>query len=323
MAIPPGSVFKVLTSIALLQDGKIDPDEKIFCRGYLDKPDKFRCYIYPVFGVGHGDTDLTEALCHSCNVYFFTAARKMGPDPILQWAQRSASDNRPASISPASQAATCQLPRAMEPAAHDRQGRSRPRWLPGDTLGLAIGQSKLTVTPMQIARMMAAVANGGYLVTPHFVRDSGPTMVESGSLGLESANDFRRIPDLMPETICARARCTGKGCHRSAREQRTKPCATKMLPLLEKRGRPKSALAGNRTPGSPASSRPTVRALRLLSCSSIRLRSPHGRPNGPSTGASAARRGRPSPRAYHHARISPRMAICGLSYISPYLVVYR
>ncbi len=165
--LPPGSVFKTLTAFAVLESGQIDPDHAIHCRGYLDRPERHRCYNYRKYGVGHGDINLGDALCRSCNVYFFSAARIMGPGPICRWAKRFGF-GRPTQID---------LP--GEPRGNLPWPTSS-RWYPGDTLGLAIGQSRLSVTPLQIVRMMAAVANGGYLITPHVARDVGPMIVESG-----------------------------------------------------------------------------------------------------------------------------------------------
>ncbi|MCH7970022.1 MAG: hypothetical protein IH960_03130, partial [Chloroflexi bacterium] len=53
----------------------IDPDEKFFCQGYLDHPNRYRCYTFQHYGHGHGETNLSDAICRSCNVYFFNAAR--------------------------------------------------------------------------------------------------------------------------------------------------------------------------------------------------------------------------------------------------------
>ncbi|HVJ69442.1 MAG TPA: penicillin-binding transpeptidase domain-containing protein, partial [Caulifigura sp.] len=78
MTAPPGSVFKVLTAVAALEEQTVDPDEPIHCRGYLNRPDQLRCMIFRQHGQSHGDVTLSDALCQSCNVYFFEAARKMG-----------------------------------------------------------------------------------------------------------------------------------------------------------------------------------------------------------------------------------------------------
>ena len=176
MAIAPGSVFKTLTSIAILESGQIDPDAPFYCQGYLDNPQSHRCYIYRHFGVGHQHIGLADAIAKSCNVYFFHGARVIGADPIVGWADRFGF-GRPTGID---------LPN--EVGGHVPSPSDDGAWYGGDTLGLAIGQSRLAVTPLQITRMMAAVANDGKLVTPHFVErigseftiDESPTETISG-----------------------------------------------------------------------------------------------------------------------------------------------
>lgn len=189
MTLPPGSVFKTLTSVALLESGRFDPDAKIFCQGFLDNPNRYRCYIYRHYGVGHGEMDLTDAIARSCNVYFFTAARKVGPRPIVEWARRFGF-GRPTGIDLAGE------PGGNLPVPPGIDSSPQHTWYPGDTLGLAIGQSRLTATPLQIARMMAAVANGGDLVTPHVVRDFGPSFDGRESLPPPAHRKPRRIEGL-------------------------------------------------------------------------------------------------------------------------------
>ena len=205
MTLPPGSVFKTLTAVALLESGKIDPDESIYCRGYLNHPSRFRCYIYRHYGRGHGDINLSDALCRSCNVYFFTAADTLGPKPIVDWAGRFGFGQPTGIDLPGERGGNLPSPnREVARAGRNdrREVRSRkPGWYPGDTRQLAIGQSRLTVTPLQIARLMAAIANGGYLVTPHVVRDAGPTSLETGSSDLSTNRERHRIRGLSQATL--------------------------------------------------------------------------------------------------------------------------
>ena len=163
MKLPPGSVFKVISAVAAIESGAMPPDVPFPCLGYLDSPEKrHRCYTFLHQHAGHGDVTLVDALCRSCNVYFFTAARRMGPETLVEWA-RQFGIGQPTGLDLPSEEAG-RLP------APDTQ---RTPWKPGDTLDLAIGQSKLEVTPMQMARVIAAVANNGYLVTPHLAANSG------------------------------------------------------------------------------------------------------------------------------------------------------
>jgi penicillin-binding protein 2 len=187
-ALPPGSVFKVLSAVALLQSHKVDPDERFECAGYLDQPDRFRCAIYSQQKIGHGPVDLTDALCRSCNVYFFHAADRIGPQPIVEWAERFGFGRLIGIDLPFEKAGHLPDPEATD---HTSTGKSiATRWHRGDTRTLAVGQSSLTATPLQIARMMAAIANGGDLVTPFVARRSGPRLADEDAASSLS----RRVP---------------------------------------------------------------------------------------------------------------------------------
>ncbi len=207
MAVAPGSVFKVITAVALLESGKFDPDERRHCQGFLDRPDSHRCYTFTHFGVGHGDLDLSQAICRSCNVYFFQAARKIGPSPLVNWAERFGIGQptgidlpgEPGGNLPHPPAQTAMKTGVLQ-AGFEEPNRSP--WYPGDTLGLAIGQSRLTTTPLQMARVMAAIANEGFLVTPHLVSGFGPVAVsEEDSSSRIAIPEPRPIPGLTEGTL--------------------------------------------------------------------------------------------------------------------------
>ena len=197
MALPPGSVFKVLSAVALLESRRIDPDLRYECRGYLDQPDRLRCLIYTQQGVGHGPVDLKDAMSRSCNVYFFHAAGVMGSQPLVEWARRFGI-GRPTGVDlPFEQAGNLPEPDFTPGPASKKSSRER-RAL-ADTRALAIGQSSLTVTPLQVARVMAAIANGGYLVTPFVAKKAGPQLADD-----DSAPSFSRgkpVPGLSEGTL--------------------------------------------------------------------------------------------------------------------------
>ncbi|NLS96835.1 MAG: hypothetical protein GXX96_32265 [Planctomycetaceae bacterium] len=190
MAIPPGSVFKVATATALLQEGAIRPGEPMECRGYLRSPDRLRCAVFRRHGVGHGPVTLSDALCVSCNVYFLHHAGRLGWTPIAQWAW-NLGFGRPTGIDlPEEVSGRLPMPRPLPEDGIDRSAE-----LP------SIGQGDLTATPIQVVRMMAAVANGGKLVTPHLVRGYGLPVADDGTSGVESpaTEDFVVPPP--PEPI--------------------------------------------------------------------------------------------------------------------------
>ena len=188
-AVPPGSVFKLLTSIALLESQTISPTETKFCKGYVDEPDRHRCYIYRRYGTGHGDLMLADALCQSCNVFFFEAARDMGAAQLTQWAARCGFGQPTGIDLPGEAAGNLPNPARMKPGEH---------WYPGTTMQLAIGQGALTVTPLQVLRFVAAIANDGALVSPRLVR-----LTDVNESGLPAAGTIQRIQGLHPQTLAA------------------------------------------------------------------------------------------------------------------------
>lgn len=200
MAIPPGSTFKVVTAAALLESAAVGPDERFFCRGYLHKPDQQRCEIYVRHGVGHGEITLADALCESCNVYFFHFAGRMGPRPLIDWAERFGF-GQPTGVDLPGESA------GIVPSPEWLRGRSQS-WSIADTQSVAIGQGPLTVTPLQVVRMMAAVANGGHLVRPHVVelgaRDGGRGTGDQGTTDSCEASPSSPAPRplaLSPRTL--------------------------------------------------------------------------------------------------------------------------
>lgn len=175
MAIAPGSVFKPLVALALVEHRVVDPREPFHCQGYWSEPDRLRCQIYRAQGIGHGELTLADALARSCNVYFFEHAPRLGGAALHDWAARFGFGTTCANWP---DAAKGQLPTADELSTTDH------------VQAFAIGQGAFTATPLQVARMMAAIANGGYLVEPRLLR------------GDESA-PRRRIDDLSSRALDA------------------------------------------------------------------------------------------------------------------------
>ena len=191
MALPPGSVFKTLSAVALLQSGTIEADQVFRCRGYLHEPDRFRCLLYRRRGVGHNEVSLSDALARSCNVYFFHFAGQMGSTPLVEWALKFGF-HRPTGVDVPNEAS------GRLPSPGNIERLEGHRWRVGDTRMLAIGQSSLTVTPLQVVRMMAAGANGGYLVTPHLAAAAHDDNDEATTTGSR-----RKIPGLRSEVLAS------------------------------------------------------------------------------------------------------------------------
>jgi penicillin-binding protein 2 len=195
MAIAPGSVFKIVTAVALLESGGVDPQAPHLCRGYLDTPDRWRCAVYRRRREGHGEVALRDAMAQSCNVYFFHHARQVGPEPLVAWAQRLGF-GRPTGVDLPDEAS------GTLPTPDNIEKLEKHPWRTADTLELAVGQGSLTVTPLQVARLMAVVANGGRLVTPHLVTGLGLTGTAAHD---DAASDPIRVPAPQPVPGLSRA----------------------------------------------------------------------------------------------------------------------
>jgi penicillin-binding protein 2 len=140
---------------------------------------------------------LPDAVAQSCNVYFFHFAAELGARPLVDWAQRFGF-GRPTLIDLPDEAA------GRLPTPADVRKLANRRWRLGDTQGLAIGQSSLTVTPLQMVRLLAAIANGGSLVTPHVV--AGPNSATDGQSQSSPDND---IPNrFQPQRIAGLSEAT-------------------------------------------------------------------------------------------------------------------
>jgi penicillin-binding protein 2 len=156
----PGSIFKIVVALAGLGEGIVGPEDGVFCRGVASFYNhSFRCHERG----GHGWVNLRSALRESCDIYFYTLGQKLGVDTIARYA-RLLGLGRETGIDLAGEKA------GLVPDTEWSAKVRRHPWYGGETISVAIGQGPLLTTPLQIAVMMAAVANGGELVTPHLLR---------------------------------------------------------------------------------------------------------------------------------------------------------
>ncbi|MCF8042351.1 MAG: penicillin-binding protein 2 [Desulfarculaceae bacterium] len=163
---PPGSTYKIITAAAGLAEKAINLTTRFFCAGQMPFGRRYyRCWAYKKGG--HGYTDIHKAIRESCDVFFYKTGLKLGVDRLAKWA-RAFGLGRPTGIS---------LPHespGLVPDSKWKKKRFKEPWQDGETLSLAIGQSFTLVTPLQMARMTAVVANGGMLVTPSLVKTVTP-----------------------------------------------------------------------------------------------------------------------------------------------------
>jgi len=156
----PGSTFKIVMAIAALEEGVITPDTKVFCPGHGTFYGRsFKCWKPG----GHGLMDVRHAIEQSCNVFFYTAGDKLGIDRIYKYAAMLGLVGKNG----------IDLPGEVEslvPSPEWKMRTQKEKWYAGETISVSIGQGAVSVTPLALATMMATVANGGTLVTPHLAK---------------------------------------------------------------------------------------------------------------------------------------------------------
>ncbi len=152
----PGSIFKIVLAVAGLTENVIDESDTVFCGGAVKLYNRrFRCWK----SGGHGWVNLRGALKYSCDIYFYQLGQKLGIERIADYARRFGL-GRTTGIDLGDEKS------GLVPDANwSRRVRKQP-WYPGETISVAIGQGPLVTTPLQIAAMVAGVANGGWLPTP-------------------------------------------------------------------------------------------------------------------------------------------------------------
>jgi len=180
---PLGSIFKVVIATAGLEEKKITPSTTFTCTGtFISGSKHFQCWIYKEYGATHGELSLIGAIQHSCNIFFFNVGKIAGIESIIKYA-RMYGFGRKTGI---------EIEGEKEGYLPD-DAVIRNSWTPEDTLNISIGQGNLLVTPLQVVRMMAAVANGGYLVMPHILKDNSnlppPTKINISQSTLEAIKE--------------------------------------------------------------------------------------------------------------------------------------
>jgi len=158
----PGSVFKILVAAAGLQERSITPLDRTYCNGEFHLGNAtFKDWKEG----GHGTVDLHHAIAQSCNIFFYEAGLKIGGATIVKYASTFGFGQPTAIDLPGEKSGLLPRPQAVR----GRQGKTMA-FPPGETVNMSIGQGTVLVTPMQIARFMASVSNGGVLWRPRLVQ---------------------------------------------------------------------------------------------------------------------------------------------------------
>ena len=149
----PGSTFKMITAIAGLETGAITPTEKINDVGVYKKAHEPACWIWNSYGMTHGWLNVTDAIIHSCNYFFYEVGYRVTIDNIAKYAKYYG----------LGQKTNIELPMEEEGvvATRDKAKERGDEWQIGETLSAAIGQSYNSYTPIQMAKYISMLANGG------------------------------------------------------------------------------------------------------------------------------------------------------------------
>ncbi|MBM4055838.1 MAG: penicillin-binding protein 2 [Planctomycetes bacterium] len=148
-ALPPGSVFKVITAIAAMSQNTINLHTNFECNGYTNyKNIIFRCWS----DSGHGSVAIEDAIPFSCNVFFFETAKRLEKELLYDWAKKFGIGEK-----------------TGIDLLFEKAGNLPDIKTTATAMNVAIGQGALLTTPLQLVRVYAAIANGGTLVQPHIM----------------------------------------------------------------------------------------------------------------------------------------------------------
>jgi penicillin-binding protein 2 len=159
--LAPGSTFKIIMATAMLESKALPADFTAFCPGEAVFYGRvFHCWQ----AKGHGAVDLHSGIVHSCDVFFYNVGQRLGIDKIYYYASGLGLGRRTGIDLPGEEP-------GLMPSEEWVQRVYHHKWYAGETISVAIGQGAVTVTPIQLARAINAVASGGLLVQPHLLKN--------------------------------------------------------------------------------------------------------------------------------------------------------
>ncbi|MDP3935628.1 MAG: penicillin-binding protein 2 [Alphaproteobacteria bacterium] len=157
-----GSIIKPVIALAALEEGYITPETRYTCTG-VTVIDGQPCHCWK--DGGHGAVNLEEALRGSCNIYMYEIAKMMPLELLTKWLRRFGLGELTGSMIPGEK-------KGLLPSNEWKLQNRKERWRRIDTVYLTIGQGYVLATPLQLAKMMAQLVNGGHTITPHIIANS-------------------------------------------------------------------------------------------------------------------------------------------------------
>lgn len=173
----PGSTFKMIVALAALESGTITKDTKVSCYGKMNFGNHlFHCWKKG----GHGALNVVEALQHSCDIFFYEVAQKVGIERIAAMARRFGLGS-PTALNFDDEKA------GIIPDKAWKLANLKSPWQGGETLIAGIGQGYILTTPLQLAVMTARIANGGIMVEPSLTPVSAEKIKKYKKMGINPA----------------------------------------------------------------------------------------------------------------------------------------
>jgi penicillin-binding protein 2 len=179
---PPGSTFKIVTAVAGMQSGHFNPNSVIGTSAYITVGN---IQFWEHSRQGYGAIGFADALAFSSNTFFYQIGMRVGPEAIAQWGTALGIGNT-------SDMGLLGATPGMIPTPDQKETLFGEPWYTGDTVSTSIGQGLVSISPLEMAVMVAAIANGGSRVQPHLlVADTNteatqpqPTGIDPGAIAV-------------------------------------------------------------------------------------------------------------------------------------------
>jgi len=166
--LAPGSVFKIVTATAMLEDHVPEEGFTTFCPGYgTFFGRQYHCYVYyaKTGPKSHGTLSLHDAILKSCDVFFYNVGMRLGIDRLSYYGSKVGIGHRTGIDLPSEEPGLMPSEEWVERTFHRK-------WYAGEAISVAIGQGAVITTPLQLARMIGGIASGGVFKQPHLLKDA-------------------------------------------------------------------------------------------------------------------------------------------------------
>jgi len=184
--LAPGSVFKIVTATAMLEDHNPPENFTSFCPGYgTFYGRQFKCWVFGKSS--HGTVDVRKAIMESCDVFFYNVGMRLGIDRLSYYGSKLGIGHRTGIDLPSEETGLMPSEEWVERVFHRK-------WYAGETISVSTGQGAVTTTPLQLARMIGGIASGGLFKQPHMIKNAQSVGEEKFAL---SEHTIEKVTDAM------------------------------------------------------------------------------------------------------------------------------